>query len=78
MGDHTVYKRLEGETTQWEDLQRKFGNLPEKEVVKKADAFSPADDEKLQYDRLDRARDPESLEDLEDEFEEDSFLETYR
>lgn len=78
MGDHTIYKRLEGETTQWEDVQRKYGNLPSKEPVAKPDPFSPADDEKLQYDRLDGADNPESLEDMEDDFEEDSFLETYR
>lgn len=27
---HTVYKRGEGESTQWEDIQRKLGNIPEK------------------------------------------------
>ena len=78
MGDHTIYKRLEGETTQWEDVQRKYGNLPPKDPVAKPDPFSPADDEKWQYDRLDGADNPESLEDMEDDFEEDSFLETYR
>lgn len=26
--DHTVFRAPEGETTEWEDLQRKFGNLP--------------------------------------------------
>lgn len=78
MGDHTIYKRPEGETTQWEDLQRKFGNLAPKEPVKKADPFTPAGDEQMQYDRLDQADKPEALEDMEDDFEDDSFLETYR
>lgn len=73
-----MYTRPEGETTQWEDLQRKFGNLPEKDAVWKPAAFSPRSVEKLQYERLDHAKDPESLEDMQDEFEEDSFLETYR
>jgi hypothetical protein len=27
---HSVYKGPEGETTQWDDIQRKLGNLPEK------------------------------------------------
>lgn len=78
MGDHTVYTRPEGETTQWEDLQRKFGNLPQKDLVWKPTPFSPTSDEKLQYERLDHAEDPESLEDMQDDFAEDSFLETYR
>ena len=27
---HTTYTGPEGETTQWEDIQRKLGNLPAK------------------------------------------------
>lgn len=27
--NHTVYRGPAGETTEWEDLHRKFGNLPE-------------------------------------------------
>ena len=27
---HTVYKGPEGETTQWDDIQAKHGNLPAK------------------------------------------------
>lgn len=30
---HTVYRKAEGETTEWDDLQRKFGNLPPLEVL---------------------------------------------
>ena len=30
MDYHTVYKGPEGETTQWDDIQRKLGNLPAK------------------------------------------------
>jgi hypothetical protein len=78
MGDHTIYARPEGETTQWEDLQRKFGNLPPKVPVKKADPFAPAEDEKREREWLDQTEDIETLENLEDEFADDSFLESYR
>eukprot|EP00891_Asterochloris_glomerata_P001654 jgi/Astpho2/1654/e_gw1.00032.114.1_t len=39
--DHTVYKGPEGRTTQWEDIQRKMGNLPPKEPPSKPDPWTP-------------------------------------
>jgi hypothetical protein len=75
---HTTYKRPEGETTQWEDLQRKFGNLPQKEPIRKADPFSPEEEGKHDRAWLDQCHDAQALEDMEDEIADDSFLESYR
>ena len=75
---HTVYKRPEGETTQWEDLQRKFGNLPPKEPVHKPEAFVPAQDKSKDRQLLDNDDDIEALENAEDDFADDPFLEAYR
>ena len=75
---HTVYKRPEGETTQWEDLQRKFGNLPPKEPVQKPEAFVPAQDKSKDRQLLDNDDDIDALENAEDDFADDPFLEAYR
>ena len=75
---HTVYKRPEGETTQWEDLQRKFGNLPPKEPVQKPEAFMPAQDKSKDRQLLDNDDDIDALENAEDDFADDPFLEAYR
>ena len=46
MGDyHTVYKGPEGETTQWEDIQTRLGNLPPKPKPWRPDAYAPPADE---------------------------------
>lgn len=77
MGDyHTYYERKPGETTEWEDIQRKFGNLPPAEPVYKPDAFAPAED----VDRASRAFvDKASKRELEEtEYDDDRFLEKYR
>lgn len=75
---HTIYKRPEGETTQWEDLQIKFGNLPPKEPIKKADPFGPTEEETRDREWLEQAEDVDTLENLEDEYADDSYLEAYR
>ena len=75
--DHTVYKGPEGRTTQWEDIQRKMGNLPPKEPPSKPDPWTPDKGDARDADWLD-SRDEKELEDLEDEFEDDRFLEQYR
>lgn len=83
MGDyHFVYKDLDGASTQWDDLQRKHGNLPPKPPVFKPPAFAPAEDESsLPKDKswIDRKTEDE-LEDLDDDdaFDDDRFLEEYR
>jgi hypothetical protein len=78
MGDyHTVYKGPEGETTQWEDIQRKLGNLPAKEPVWKPEAFKPAQAPTKDADLI-SGKEADELSDMEDEFEDDRFLEKYR
>lgn len=78
MENRTVYERVEGETTQWEDLQRKFGNLPPKEPVQKAAPFAPAQEPRQDEAWLEQAEAPEDLKDAEDDFADDRFLEQYR
>ncbi|CAL5346081.1 unnamed protein product [Camellia sinensis] len=42
---HFVYKDMEGASTQWDDIQRKLGNLPPKPPAFKPPSFKPAEDE---------------------------------
>ncbi|KAH7681893.1 Conserved phosducin-like protein [Dioscorea alata] len=79
---HFVYKDVEGASTQWDDIQRRLGNLPPKPAPFKPAPFNPADDPDLQPKSkswIDE-RSPEELEDLEDdpELDDDRFLEEYR
>ena len=77
---HFVYKDVEGATTQWDDIQRKLGNLPEKPEPFKPPPFAPrvdADEQPKSKEWLD-ARDPDELEELEDDLDDDRFLEQYR
>ena len=74
---HTTYRRGEGETTQWEDLQRKFGNLPPKEPVPKPAAFTPAAEQQKDTQWLDE-RGEDELQVLEEETSDNRFLEAYR
>ncbi|KAF2538712.1 hypothetical protein F2Q68_00022785 [Brassica cretica] len=79
---HFVYKDVEGTSTQWDDIQRKLGNLPEKAPAFKPPAYTPAQDEasapkdKAWFD----GKTEEELEDLEDDkdLDDDRFLEDYR
>ena len=83
MGDyHFVYKDVEGASTQWDDIQRKLGNLPPKPAPFKPAPFTPADDPELRPKSnswIDE-RTAEELEDLEDDadLDDDRFLEEYR
>lgn len=74
---HSVYQGPEGQTTQWDDIQRKMGNLPAKEPVKKADPWTPEREESKNKDWVD-GKAADELEELEDEFDDDRFLEQYR
>ncbi|GMP50094.1 hypothetical protein CsSME_00016843 [Camellia sinensis var. sinensis] len=42
---HFVYKDAEGALTQWDDIQRKLGNLPPKPPAFKPSSFKPTKDE---------------------------------
>jgi hypothetical protein len=77
MGDnHTTYTRIEGTTTQWEDIQRKRGNLAPAEAVWKPDAWAPEAALPTGAALLDG--DADAVSDLEGEFDDDRFLEEYR
>lgn len=79
---HFVYKDVEGASTQWDDIQRKLGNLPPKDPPFKPPPFTPAPDDQSQpKDKswIDQ-RTEEELEDLEDDpdLDDHRFLEEYR
>ena len=77
---HFVYKDVEGASTQWDDIQRKLENLPPKAPVFKPDPFTPAEDEDSRpkdKNWIDHKTE-EELEDLEDDLDDDRFLQEYR
>ncbi|KAK7266909.1 hypothetical protein RIF29_19570 [Crotalaria pallida] len=77
---HFVYKDVEGASTQWDDIQRKLGNLPEKAPAFKPPSFTPAHDpDSLPKDKawLD-SKNEDELQDLEDDLDDDRFLQEYR
>ncbi|XP_054789752.1 uncharacterized protein LOC129295278 [Prosopis cineraria] len=77
---HFVYKDVEGSSTQWDDIQRKLGNLPPKPPAFKPPPFTPAPDEdSVPKDKawIDDKTEQE-LEELEDDLDDDRFLEEYR
>ncbi|PNW82735.1 hypothetical protein CHLRE_06g291900v5 [Chlamydomonas reinhardtii] len=74
---HTVYKGPEGETTQWDDIQRKMGNLPPKAPVWKPDKYAPEVEEARDAAWVE-GRDAGELREAEDAFDDDRFLEEYR
>ncbi|CAA6660090.1 unnamed protein product [Spirodela intermedia] len=80
---HFVYKDVEGASTQWDDIQRRLGNLPPKPEPFKPPVFSPGplDEGKPTKSAswIDE-RTEEELEDLEDDrdLDDDRFLEEYR
>jgi len=78
MGDyHTTYKAVEGTTTEWDDLQRKYGNLPPKAPVWKPEKWTSAEEHAaVSKDAVDAAETEQELEDL--EVDDDRFLEEYR
>ncbi|XP_010666978.2 uncharacterized protein LOC104884081 [Beta vulgaris subsp. vulgaris] len=77
---HFVYKDVEGKSTQWDDIQRKLGNLPEKPPAFKPPSFTPAEDEdsKPKDKSWIDSKTLDELQDLEDDFDDDRFLEEYR
>ena len=81
MGDyHFIYKDLEGSSTQWDDIQAKLGNLPPKQPAFKPAPFSPATDpDSIPKDKswID-SKTHDELEDLEDDLDDDRFLQEYR
>ena len=80
MGDnHTVYERPEGQTTQWEDIQRKMGNMAPAEKVWKPATWSAKQElPKGLAALVGTGGDADAVGDLEGEFDDDRFLEEYR
>lgn len=74
---HTVYKDVEGTSTEWEDLQVKYGNWEKREKPEIAPWVPAEEVDKSSKDSLDK-RTEDELEDLEDDFADDRFLEEYR
>ncbi|KAG1335454.1 phosducin-like protein 3 [Cocos nucifera] len=76
---HFVYKDVEGASTQWDDIQRKLGNLPPKPEPFKPPPFVPAEDPDLQP-KSKAWIDERTVEELEDDLglDDDRFLEEYR
>ncbi|KAB2064685.1 hypothetical protein ES319_A09G037800v1 [Gossypium barbadense] len=77
---HFVYKDVEGASTQWDDIQRKLGNLPPKPPAFKPPPFEPAPDpDSAPKDKswID-AKTEDELDELEDDLDDDRFLEEYR
>ncbi|XP_051133147.1 uncharacterized protein LOC127252852 isoform X3 [Andrographis paniculata] len=77
---HFVYKDIEGASTQWDDIQRKLGNLPAKAPAFKPSPFTPAEDKdsKPKDKSWIDEKTEEELEDLEDDLDDDRFLDEYR
>uniref|UniRef100_A0A383WQD4 Phosducin thioredoxin-like domain-containing protein n=1 Tax=Tetradesmus obliquus TaxID=3088 RepID=A0A383WQD4_TETOB len=74
---HTVYKGPEGETTQWDDIQIRLGNMAPKPKPWKPDAYTPEQEEQKDKEWLDK-KDEEEIAELDDEFQDDRALEEYR
>ncbi|KAL4530444.1 hypothetical protein Ndes2437B_g03939 [Nannochloris sp. 'desiccata'] len=75
---HTTYKGQEGETTEWDDIQAKHGNKPAKDPVWKPDTYAPEEEEPKKDESYLDTKDADELEELEDDFADDRFLEDYR
>lgn len=74
---HTVYKDVEGTTTEWEDLQVKYGNLPGKEKPR-VEPWAAAQDAQTGDKAWLDQKTASELEELDDGLEDDRFLEKYR
>lgn len=75
---HVVYRGPEGETTEWDDIQRRLGNLPPAPEVHKPDAYVPASDPDTRTVAHIDEQTADALEEMDDEFADDAFLERYR
>ena len=75
---HVVYRGPEGETTEWDDIQRRLGNLPPAPEVHKPDAYIPARDPDTRTVAHIDEQTADALEEMDDEFADDAFLERYR
>lgn len=75
---HKTYETAEKEDSEWDAIHRKLGNYAPKPERKKAAPFEPKPEVKKDETYIDETKDIDELEDLEDDFADDSFLEAYR
>ena len=75
----TVYKNHTPETTEWDDIHRKLGNLPPLPEQPKQEPFEPTAEVRKNASWI-ASQDEQALEELEDDkaVEDDRFLEEYR
>lgn len=87
MDYHTTYTDLNPVETEWDELQRKYGNLPEKPKKAPPPKWVPAEDAESggrrdtdAIDAVDKAEDIDVLRDMEDDqaMQDSRFLEAYR
>ncbi len=87
---HTIYTDLNPVETEWDELQRKHGNLPDRPKKAPAPAWTPAEDAKAScrldtdtidaIDAVDNVDGMQTLRDMEDDeaVQDSRFLEAYR
>jgi len=84
---HTIYTDLNPVETEWDELQRKHGNLPDKPRRAPAPKWTPAEDatpscrpDEDAIDVMDNTDDIQALRDMEDDeaVQDSRFLEAYR
>uniref|UniRef100_A0A6U0Z877 Phosducin domain-containing protein n=1 Tax=Polytomella parva TaxID=51329 RepID=A0A6U0Z877_9CHLO len=75
---HTYYKGPEGETTQWEDIQIRLGNLAPKEKAWKPEKYAPEEELSKNKEWIDAKTQDELEEGLDEEFQDDRALNEYR
>ena len=84
-----MYRGPEGETTEWGDIQRRIGNFAPLPEVFKPDSWRPAEEDEGAASAAARGgaeagrihmdqKSARELEEMDDEFEDDRFLEEYR
>jgi hypothetical protein len=74
---HTTYKGPEGQTTQWEDIQVKLGNMAPREPKYKASAYEGEAEVAKDSSWL-QQQEQEVLSEHEDDFADDRELEVMR
>lgn len=78
MATNHVYKTPDGEDTEWDIIQRRLGNYAPKEPKWEPDPFEPKVEKSRNGKEYIDEQDAEGLDDLEDDFADDRFLEEYR
>lgn len=77
MDYHTTYRAPEGQTTEWDDIQIKMGNMAPRPKKEKAPKFEGEVEEAKDADWVKRL-DEDELSDIEDDLEDERFLKELR